>query len=84
MLPRDETEPGGKVAASLEGRHRRRKGPDRRGGDRPHPRHALKTLHRLIVLGGSPQSLVEFRDLGAKAGNVFEGSLAKLAHERME
>jgi hypothetical protein len=73
-----------KVAASLEGRHRRRKGLDRRGGDRSHPRHALKTLRRLIVLAGSPQSLVEFRDLDIKAANMIEVSLAQFAHERME
>jgi hypothetical protein len=75
VLPRDETEPGGEVAASLEGRHRRRKGLDRRSGDRPHPRHALKTLRCLILLGGSPQSLVEFRNLDIKAANMIEISL---------
>jgi hypothetical protein len=76
VLPRNETEPGGKVASSPEGRHRRRKGLDRRGGDRSHPRHALKTLCRLIVLGGSPQSLVELGDLDIKTGNMLEVSLA--------
>jgi hypothetical protein len=35
-----------------------------------------KTLRRLIVLGGSPQSLVKFRDLDIKAGNMLEVSLA--------
>jgi hypothetical protein len=76
VLPRDETEPGSKVAASLEGRHRRRKGLDRRGGDRPHHRHGLKTLRRLVVLGGSPQSRVELGNLDIKAGNMIEVSLA--------
>jgi hypothetical protein len=31
-----------------------------------------------------PQSLVEFRDLDIKAGNMLEVSLAQFAHERME
>jgi hypothetical protein len=80
----NETEPGGKVAASLERRHWRRKGLDRRGGDRPHPRHGLKTLSRLIVLGKLPQSLVKLGDLGIKANNMIEVSLAQLAHKRMQ
>jgi hypothetical protein len=44
----------------------------------------FKTLRRLIVIGGSPQSLVELRNLDIKAGDMLEISLAQLAHERME
>jgi hypothetical protein len=42
----------------------------------PIPGMLLKTLRRLIVLGASPQSLVELRNLDIKAGNMLEVSLA--------
>jgi hypothetical protein len=49
-----------------------------------YPRHALKTFCGLIVPGGSPQSLVELRNLGIKTGNMLEVSLAQFAHQRMQ
>jgi hypothetical protein len=83
ICPWNETEPGSKVASSLERRHRWRRGLDRRGGDRTNPRHALKTDRHLIVLGEPPEPFVERSDFDIKARNMIEISLSQLPHQRM-
>jgi len=72
MLPGNQAEPSGKVAPSLEGRHRGSKSLDHRRGDGADPGHGLQTRRRLVVLGELPQPLVKPGDLAIQAGDMIE------------
>jgi hypothetical protein len=60
VLPGRKPEPGGKVAPAFEDAHRRRKGLDRNGRDRPHARHGLEAARRRSASGFVNGRVLEF------------------------